>query len=173
MPVVAACSDGSGTADGVELLARQDGWRVNLAEEFGDEHDTILEIAYDPTIAQRAWHENVPDDLPQQSGVPYRPGRFGGLDDVNFETHAVVVWSAGSSSCPGWLHGLTTGDDTIRATTRERVERDGCQDIYVPYRMVLAVERSLVPDLSSLATARLEVDGRDRPRSLVAAYPAG
>jgi len=173
MPAVAGCSE-RGTADGVEPLARAEGWREALVDDLESGTFTILEIAYDRATAQRAWEENVPDGLPRRSGTPYRNGRYGSLDDVDFATRVVVVvWSAGSSSCPGWLYGLETDDGVVRATTRERVEGEGCAEVFVAYRMVLAVERDLLPDEASLP-ARLVIDGYDfDPRALVAAYPAG
>lgn len=170
--VVTGCS-GRGTAEGVEPLARAEGWRDALVDHLESGTYTILEIAYDRATAQRAWAENVPDGLPEGSRALDRDGRYGSLDDVDLATHVLVVWSGGSTSCPGWLYGVDTDDGVVRATTRERVEGNGCADIFVAYRMVLAVERGLLPDAASLP-ARLVIDGRDfGSRALVTAYPAG
>lgn len=172
VPLAAGCSGGD-TASGVDPLARAEGWRAGLFEEVGDRYDTVLEVAWDREAAERAWAENVPDDLPDQRGAPYQPGRYGSLVDVDFDTQAVVVWSAGSTSCPEWLHGLRTSDDTIRATTREQVE-NGCADISIPYRMVVAVDRELLPDPAALPTAELTIEGsRSVWPALVTTYPAG
>lgn len=170
--VLTGCS-GRGTVEGVEPLARAEGWREALVDDLESGTFTILEIAYDRATAQRAWEENVPDRLPERSRALDRDGRYGSLDDVDFATHVVVVWSGGSSSCPGWLYGLDTDDGVVRATTRERVEGNGCADMFVAYRMVLAVERDLLPDAASLP-ARLVIDGHDfGTRAPVTAYPAG
>src|SRR5690606_35534583 len=117
----AGCSE-PGTADGIEPLVRAGWWRDALLDDMEGGTFTILEIAYDRDAAERAWEENVPDGLPERRGTPYRDGRYGSLDDVDFATHVVVVWSGGGSECPGWLYGLETDDGVVRATTRERVD---------------------------------------------------
>lgn len=166
----------AGGADGpaVRPLAKADGWRPGLAVDLGF---GVVEVAYDPDSAEGAWQENVPADLPERDGQPGEPGRYGDLGSVDFDTHAIVVWSSGQSgSCPGWLADIRTGaDGTVELETGVDMRGgNACTDDYHQYRMVLAVERSRLPDPDQLPVTTVIVDGRSSGAgSLVAAYPAG
>lgn len=136
-------------------LAKADRWRDGLRPEDLDHPFGVIEIAFDRETAERAWSDNVPADLPQGDGAPIEPGRWGSLDEVDFGTQAVVVWSSGESgSCRGWLTGIDTADGKVW------VETDGgamvCTDDYNQYRMVLAVDRDRLPDPGDLPTDRVE-----------------
>lgn len=185
LALLAACggsspdgSDGSGGAGGangpaVQPLAKTDDWRPGLAQDLGF---GVLEIAYDRETADRAWQENVPGDLPERDGQPAEPGRYGDLGSVDFDTHAIVVWSSGQSgSCPGWLADIRTGaDGTVELETGVDMRGgNACTDDYQPYRMLLAVERDRLPGPDQLPVTTVIVDGRSSGAgSLVAAYPA-
>lgn len=183
LAALAACGesppDGSGGDGGagrpaVQPLAKADGWRAGLTGDLGF---AVVEVAYDSDGAERAWRENVPGDLPERDGQPAEPGRYGDFGSVDFDTHAIVVWSSGQSgSCPGWLADIRTGaDGTVEVETGVDMRGgDACTDDYHPYRMVLAVERERLPDPEQLPATAVTVDGRSSGAgSLVAAYPAG
>lgn len=179
MMLLAACGgsspDGSGGAGGangpaVQPLAKTDDWRPGLPYDLGF---GVVEIAYDRETADRAWQENVPGDLPERDGQPAEPGRYGDLGSVDFDTHAIVVWSSGQSgSCPGWLADIRTGaDGTVELETGG--DMGACTADYHAYRMLLAVERDRLPGPDKLPVTTVIVDGRSSGAgSLVAAYPA-
>lgn len=164
----------SGLRGSVVPLAKAEGWRQNLGT--GPPPFAIVEIAFDEETAHRMWEDNVPQDLRERAGDPERPGLYGDLDGVDFDTEVVVVWSSGeSSSCPGWLAAIQTD-----AAGTVRVERDdtsgmfgACTEDYNPYRMILAVDRERLPAPDMLPSA--DVTGvPDAPGAggLVTAYPA-
>lgn len=159
-------------ADDVGPLARADGWRDGLDGPFPGPA-AILELAYDRETAEQAWRENVPDDLPRRTSDPDRPGLYGSLDDVDFERQAVAVWSAGgSSSCPPWLaHVETDAAGTVRLETDDASGDAPCTDDYSPYRMLLALDRELLPAPEALPAENVDADGLP-PGVLVTAYPA-
>jgi hypothetical protein len=55
--------------DGVQVLAKADGWRGSLVDFYG-----VVEVAYDEVAAAQAWEENVPADLVRRSGTRSCPG---------------------------------------------------------------------------------------------------
>lgn len=137
-------------------LAKAEGWRPTADPPlpFG-----LVEIAYEQETAERAWDENVPADLVEREGEPAEPGLYGNPDDVDFDTHALIVWSSGQSGiCPGWLEDVTTSEEQI-VTVRTGVHAPGnaCTDDYNPYRMVLAVSRDRLPAAEDLP-AEADID---------------
>jgi hypothetical protein len=146
--------------EGVSPLAKFDGWR-----EGSRDHNAPfarLEIAYDRATAERAWQENVPARLSRRSGMPEQAGLYGSMDDVDFESQAVVVWSGGQSgSCPGWLFDIRTTEGGVDVKTRFSAEvgsridllvgdRSYCTADYAAYGMILAVARDRLPHPSDL-----------------------
>jgi hypothetical protein len=182
LPLVAACGATDGTGDGggqpaagdLQPLSKATGWRDGLIEDFDEQPYALVEIAFDQETAERAWEQNVPDGLAQRSGAPEEDGHYGALEGVNFDTHAVLVWSAGQSgSCPGWLAGIDTDDAGVVEVTTG-VRGDVCTDDYNAYRMVVAVERDRLPDPAWLPVTDVLIDGQAlAASSLVDAYPAG
>jgi hypothetical protein len=170
-PPAGAGVDPDAAAEGVVPLAKVEGWR----DESGGVGTpfAILEIADDRETAERAWRENVPDTLPPAEGVPDAPGRYGSLDEVDFERQAVVVWSSGESgTCPAWLFDVRTRDDggveiEFRSVTDLMDEDVMCTMDYRPYRMVLAVDRDRLPDVTELPTE----DVHGVPDGRVTSYP--
>lgn len=184
LALVAACGDAAGDQAGgtgagpdpepVRPLAKADGWRQGLMDSLDGEHPyALVEVAFDRATADRAWAANVPSDLAEGTGAPAEPGRYGNLDEVDFDTQAVVVWSSGQSgSCPGWLADVDTdGEGTVSVTTGQ-TPADACTDDYNAYRMVLAVDLDRLPDPTWLPVTDVVVDGRTVGAvSLVRAYP--
>lgn len=171
----AGSPDGNRTV-GVVPLAKVQGWRDALgpvAAPFA-----VLEIAYDRETAERAWRENVPEDLAPGEGVPDEPALYGELDDVDFDRQVVLVWSSGQSgSCPGWLAGVAIGDDgTVEIRRRDTSMRadpgedrpTACTEDYNAYRMVVAVDRDRLPVEADLPSEEV----RGIPDGLVTTYPA-
>lgn len=140
----------------VRTLAKAPGWRDGLGQL--EDVYALVEVAYDRETAQRAWDENVPGDLqPRDDEQPAEPGRYGGLDEVDLERQAVVVWSSGESgSCPEWLVDIETVDDRVRVQTDATA--DVCTADYNPYRLVVAVDRAALPQSDELAGARIQDD---------------
>jgi hypothetical protein len=170
-PPAGAGLDPEAAADGVVPLAKAEGWREQL-QPMGTPF-AVLEIADDRDTAERAWRDNVPDDLPPGEGVPDEPGVYGALEQVDFERQALVVWSSGESgTCPAWLFDVRARDDgAVDIEQRDitsLVEEDVmCTMDYRPYRMVLAVDRDRLPDLTGLPTE----DVHGVPDGRVSAYP--
>jgi hypothetical protein len=170
-PPAGAGVDPDAAAEGVVPLAKVEGWR----DQTGDVGTpfAILEIAGDRDTAERAWRENVSDGLPAAEGVPDEPGRYGSLEQVDFDRQAVVVWSSGESgTCPAWLFDVRTRDDgaveiELRSVTDLMEEEVMCTMDYRPYRMVLAVDRDRLPDAADLPTE----DVRGVPDARVTSYP--
>ena len=102
------------------------------------------------------------------------PGRFGDLDDVDFDTQALLVWSSGDAgdACATWLANIRTivRDDETRVNVElgEKEPRRGvCPASYKPYRMLYAVDRDRLP-----APDALPIDDIEGVRdALIAAYP--
>jgi len=154
-----------------------DDWRPHirtLRNGFGD----VLEIAYDRTSANQAWREHVPEGLQQRHGDPREPGIYVPLTDVDFDSHAVVVWSGNQSgTCPKWVTDISSEGRSLRITTRD--PEPNCMDEFQPYAMVLAVERTSLPKESRLpinnAMSTNVTSARDKRQSdsvVVDAYPA-
>jgi hypothetical protein len=155
----------------VGALARDNGWRPELGGPFPGPA-AILEVAYDRETAEEAWRENVPDELPERTGDPDRPGVYGSLDDVDFDREVVVVWSAGgSSSCPPWLARVETDAAGTVTLETDAAEAEACTDDYSPYRMLLAVDRERLPAADDLPTEDVDADVPP-PGALVTGYPA-
>lgn len=168
--VLPSC-DARRPADTVEgavvALAKAKGWRTEFTRDLNLPHP-LLEIAFDGSTAARAWDENVPDDLKSHEEHSVEPGLYGSLDDVNFETHAVAVWTSGESgTCPETVVRIlprVDGRIDIHTYARGGV----CSDDFSYYRMVLAVERSRLPVEDDLP-AEAHVDGD--PVGRIVLYP--
>ena len=128
-------------------LAKVDGWREGLA---ADGVYRLAEVAPDRDTAQQAWEDIVPSDLPERTGAPEEPGVYGHLDEVDFESQVIVIWSSGESgTCPEWLSDLdVTGADDFRMEI-DTASVGACTDDFNPYRMIVAVERDRVPEANS------------------------
>lgn len=150
----------------VTVLAKAKRWRdgFNLDQAYA-----VLEIAYDRPTAERAWRENVGDDLePRDRDLPASPGRYGDVDDVDFRRQVLAVWSSGESgSCPEWVVDVETDGTEVRVTTDATAET--CTADYNPYRMVLAVDRDRLPPPEQVDEATLTAV----PDGVVGAYPYG
>lgn len=165
----------SAVRDGVSPIAKVEGWAPSAMAAFGDDQPfAVAEIALDRGSAEKAWRETVGEDLERRIGEPREPGLYGSLDAVDFDSHAVVVWSSGESGvCPGWLADIDSEGATVHIETEEHIPGNGCTDDYNPYAMVVAVPRDRLPDPSLLPTAEVIVDGRSHGlESVVDVYPA-
>jgi hypothetical protein len=181
MVVLSACgqSDGAGAGagsdgDGVVVLAKAQGWRDGLLEATGHLY-MLVEVTDDPDTARRAWDDNVPSDLPPAAGDPADPGVYGSLDDVDLRDQLLVVVSSGESgTCPTWVQGLSTTDGRLQVQLATGTDGP-CTDDFRPYRMVLAVDRELMPALEDLPVDRIDVpsDNLLGVEGRVVAYPAG
>ena len=159
--------------DSITVLARLDGWGQRLSTDETVQADLVVEIAYDEAAARAVWDESAPDRLPQRSGEPRQEGRYGSLDDLQLDRQALVVYSSGQSgSCPGWPVHLSLDGRVLVVEETEYVEGDGCNESFSPYRVLLAVDRDVLPavDALPLRTAR---SGDREFDALVTAYPAG
>lgn len=138
-------------SDAVTVLAKGSGWRSGLHDEFF----AMLEVAYDPEVAERAWDENVHDTTPRGDELPEEPGVYGGLADVDFDEQVVVVWSSGESgSCPEWIRDV----DTIEQRVRITLDMRGfvCTDDYNAYRVVAAVDRDRLPGPDEIESSQID-----------------
>lgn len=146
----------------VTPLAKVDGWREELGGVGAEDFFALVEVAFDPETAARAWAENVPEELPQRSGDPAEPGQYGDLAGLDFDTYAVVVWSSGESgSCPQWLSDIkTTGTGRVELTTAEHTQGLACTDDFNAYRMVLAAPLDRLPEPSWLPEDDVSHNGR-------------
>lgn len=168
-----ACGGGTANlAQPVAPLAKVDAWRSDF-EAF----PALVEVAYDRPTAEQAWRENVPGGLPRRGGEPpHEEGVYADLADVDFDSHAVIVWSSGQSGfdCWGWLSDIQTQGSAVKLTTD--AAHDSCTDDYNAYSMVLAVERNRLPPQNVLpVTASLtSMDAYEGPplTAVVDTYPS-
>jgi len=155
---------------GLQTLAKVDGWRAG----FDPPPNTfaVLEVAYDVDTARRMWAENIPADLPERSGDPRDPGRYGELDDVDLDQQAVALWSGGESgSCPGWISSVALEDGAV-VVTRDADEGRGCSDDYNPFRVLVVVDRSALPTPEALSGTEARTDNPNIATQVVlTAYP--
>lgn len=148
----------------VRTLATVPGWR----EELPGVADGTLEIAYDRDTAERAFAENVPDDLLTDARHVAEDGLHAGLETVDWEREVLVVWSAGrSGSCPVWVEDLRSDGGRI-ALDIASPSQGTCTMDFNPYRAVLAVARDRLPPAADLPVPV----GRETGVEAVA-YPAG
>jgi hypothetical protein len=154
----------AGTDAGVQPLVKLVGWTVDV------DRDSVIEIAYDRPTAERAWADDVGNDRRLGLGSPFTYGFLGRLEHVDFERQAVIVWSGGQSSCPGWLRSIDVVDGTVTIETGQRV-LFGCDDLFEPYRMLLAVDLTRLPAPHDLPTDDVMVDGSRRGTATT--YPYG
>lgn len=133
----------------VVTLARLEGHDVAEGRLTSD----LLEIAYDEATAERLWQEQVDGDLADASGAPDAPGRYGGLADVDLDTHVLALWSSGASgSCPSWLSDVTSTDDGVIVALAGS-GGEICTGDDRPYLQVVAVPRDAVPTEDALPVA--------------------
>lgn len=148
----------------VRTLATVPGWRADL-DAFGD---GALEIAYDREGAERAFAENVPDDLPRDARHVAEDGLHADLETVDWDREVLVIWSGGrSGSCPEWVEDVRLDGDRLVVAVRSASE-GGCTADFNAYRAVLAVDRDQLPDEDDLP---LRVGDRGDVEAV--AYPAG
>lgn len=105
----AACG---AVGDDVRPIAKVEGWAPSAVAAFdGAQPFAVVEVVFDRESAEKALRDTIPDDLEQRTGEPRNPGLYGSLDAVDFESHAIVLWSSGESgTCPGWLADLAQED---------------------------------------------------------------
>lgn len=154
-PVGSGDPDGSGSGE-VTMLAKAEGWRDGLHETAGQPY-MWLEVAADPATGRQAWEENVPTELPQGDGRPDDPGLYAPLEDVDLDTQALVVVSSGESgSCPVWVADLRVLADRVEVDLGS-VDQQACTDDVNPYRLVLAMDRDLLPSSDDLPLTTVDV----------------
>lgn len=155
---------------GLTTLAKVDGWREGF--ELPPDTFAVLEVAYDSETAQQMSDENLISDLSERSGDPRDPGRYGDLDEVNFDQQAVALWSGGQSgSCPGWVADVEMVDGVV-VVTENAEEPQGCSDDYNPFRVLVVVDRSEVPEPEELVTTKARSSSPYVAKQvLLAAYP--
>lgn len=152
----------------VRTLATVTGWREGLERDHPG--FALLEIADDREAAERAFTDNVPDDLPAVDGDPSEDGLHAGLDTVDWDRETVVVFSAGrSGSCPVWIEDVRVDDGSV-SVTEATPTRGGCTDDYNPFRAVLAVDRDRLPAVDELP---LPVNEGFPEGSEAVVYPTG
>lgn len=159
--------------DAITVLARLEGWEQRLSTDQTVPADLIVELAYDQSTARVAWDESAPDRLPERSGEPRQEGRYGSLDDLDLDRQALVVYSSGQSgSCPGWPVDLSLDGRVLVVEETEYVEGDGCNESFSPYRVLLAVDRDVLPAADDLPLDTARTGDREFD-ALVTTYPAG
>ncbi|WP_052665229.1 hypothetical protein [Nitriliruptor alkaliphilus] len=148
----------------VRTLATVPGWRDDL-DPLGD---GALEIAYDREVAERAFAENVPDDLPRDAGHAAEDGLHADLDTVDWDREVLVIWSGGrSGSCPVWVEDVHLDGDRVAVAVASPSE-GACTADFNPFRAVLAVDRDRLPTEDALP-----MPVGDRPDIEAVPYPAG
>ena len=135
--------------------------------------DVRLELAFDHDTAEHLWDEHVPDDLPRRRGEPYREGIHGDFDSVDFDTQVVALWWGLESTCPQSVTDVQlSGQATVEVHTTE--EEPTCDDMGIPFRMVLAIDRDRLPDASQLPGDLVVVtDGNRRNDGQVGPFTRG
>ena len=166
---------GQGDPEGtVEVLAKADGWRDGL-QEAADHTYAVIEIAREPDVAQRAWEDNVPAELPEAEGRAAAPGVHAALDSVDLTDRAVVVYSSGESgTCPTWVEDLDTVEGRLEVRLGSAAdEGQPCTDDFRPYRLVLAVDRDALPAPDDLPVEQVDVPSENLTdvAARVEAYP--
>lgn len=158
----------------VRTLATAEGWRT----EFGLGVDERLEVAYDQATGERAFADNVPDDLPAGDGDPWRDALHADLGTVDWDREVVVVWHGGrSGSCPAWVTDVRVEDDAVRVE-RASPSAGACTTDFNAYRAVLAVPRDAVPPADALPLPLNPpdvvsgLDDPDRPTHEAVVYPS-
>lgn len=148
-------SDAPGNGE-VTVLAKAGGWRDGLQETAGHPY-LWIEVAADPTTARQAWEDNVPTGLPEGDGRPAEPGIYVPFEDVDLDTHALVVVSSGESgTCPVWVEDLRFLDDRVEVDL-DTAGGEACTDDFNPYRLVLAVDRDRLPSTDDLPFTTIDV----------------
>jgi hypothetical protein len=137
------------TKPGIAALAKAEGWTLKYPHQS---RGGGIEIAYDREAAELAYEEHFPDGLGPGTGTG--PGSYGSLDDVDFERQAVIVWSHGESSCPGWLADIDTMGGRVRVELGD-TGRD-CDEAFHPYRMLIAVDHERLPAPEALPMSTVE-----------------
>ena len=175
---VVALSLGLGGCGLVDSVLGQRGPAKTLAKGYempagGANDDVSLELAVDRDTAALLWDEHVSDDLPRGRGQPFSEGIYGDLDSVDFDRQVVALWWGTEATCPQAVTDVQSPDSaTVELHTTE--EDHACLDIGIPFRMVLALDRDHLPDLSDLPVNLVEVtDGRPRDAGTVDLWTKG
>jgi hypothetical protein len=180
LPLVVAVACGPAPDGGTDalgeviVLAKAEGWRPGLQDATGFTF-VLVEVAADASVASVAWADNVPPSLPVGQGLPAVPGVYGEFDSVDFDRQAVVVYSSGESgTCPAWVTDLSASDGRLAVTLASTAEAgQPCTDDFRPYRLVLAVDRDRLPEMSDLPLDRIDLVSENvtEVEGLVVAYP--
>ena len=135
--------------------------------------DVTLELAFDHDTAELLWGKHVPDDLPRRRGEPYRAGIHGDIDRVDFDNQAIALWWGGEATCPQSVTDVQlSGRSTVELHTTE--EEPTCADMEVSFRMVLAIDRDRLPNVSQLPGNLVVVtDGNRRHAGQVVPFTDG
>lgn len=166
--VPSGCSVPSPTSP-VVTLAKAEGWRTGLAD---DSTFAILEIAYDLETAHRLWDENAGAALAAPTDVPVSAGRYGTLDDVDLGSQVLAVFSSGQSGlCDEWVSDVSRDGPEVDVTTTTGLADPSCDAVYVPYRVVIAVDRTAVPREAELGAARATLGSHGGLPAEISTYP--
>lgn len=147
--LLAGC--GAGLADGdLHLLAKADiGFDPEEDAEpaVGSAMEPGLRVATDEASARKLWDALDADAL-EPADDPTERGRHGELDAVDFDEQVVVLWRGGESgTCPERVDGIATADDGVVEVTLAQSALDmACTDDYVPYAVMAAVDRAVMPE---------------------------
>lgn len=151
----------------VESALGQRGPANTLAKSYeppagGANDDVSLALAVDRDTATLLWDERVSDDLPRRRGEPFSEGIYGDLDSVDFDSQVIALWWGSEATCPQAVTDVqSSGSTTVELHTTE--EDHACLDMEIPFRMVLAIDRGQLPELSELPVNLVEVtDGHRR-----------
>ena len=139
----------------------------------GANDDATLEFAVDPETAVALWDEHVSDELPRGRGKPFGEGIYDDLDSVDFDRQVVALWWGTEATCPQAVTDVRSPD---RATVELHTTEEGhaCLDMATSFRMLLAIDRDRLPEVSELPVNLVEVtDGHRRDAGKVDLWAEG
>jgi hypothetical protein len=175
--VVALSLTLSGCGLGQDVLGQR-GPVKTLAKNYempagGANDDATLEFAVDPETAVALWDEHVSDELPRGRGEPFGEGIYGDLDSVDFDRQVVALWWGTEATCPQAVTDVRSPDRaTVELHTTE--EDHACLDMATSFRMLLAIDRDRLPEVSELPVNLVEVtDGHRRDAGKVDLWAEG
>ena len=160
-----------GQRGSVQTLAKN----YDMPEGFlGSARDAAtLEFAVDPETAVALWDEHVSDELPRGRGKPFGEGIYDDLDSVDFDRQVVALWWGTEATCPQAVTDVRSPD---RATVELHTTEEGhaCLDMATSFRMLLAIDRDRLPEVSELPVNLVEVtDGHRRDAGKVDLWAEG